>query len=47
MDDTIACPQHNGRFNYKTGDAPGAPVCINLKTFPVKVEGDRVFVEVA
>ena len=28
MDDIIECPKHNGRFNYKTGDAKGAPVCV-------------------
>lgn len=44
MDDTIECPKHNGRFNYKTGEARGAPVCINLKTYPVKVEGDRIMI---
>ena len=44
MDDTIACPQHNGRFNYKTGDAPGAPVCINLKTYAARIENGRVMI---
>ena len=39
MDDIIECPKHNGRFNYKTGEAKGAPVCVNLRTYPVKVEG--------
>jgi 3-phenylpropionate/trans-cinnamate dioxygenase ferredoxin subunit len=47
MDDIIECPKHNGRFNYKTGEAKGAPACINLQTYPVKVEGDAVFVEIA
>jgi 3-phenylpropionate/trans-cinnamate dioxygenase ferredoxin component len=47
MDDIIECPKHNGRFNYKTGEAKGAPACINLQTYPVKVEGDAVFIEVA
>jgi len=46
MDDIIECPKHNGRFNYKTGDARGAPVCINLRTYPVKVEGGRVYLQV-
>jgi 3-phenylpropionate/trans-cinnamate dioxygenase ferredoxin subunit len=46
MDDIIECPKHNGRFNYKTGEAKGAPVCINLKTYPVKVEGGAVFIQV-
>lgn len=46
MDDIIECPKHNGRFNYKTGEAKGAPVCVNLKTFAVKVEGGKVFLRV-
>jgi 3-phenylpropionate/trans-cinnamate dioxygenase ferredoxin component len=46
MDDVIECPKHNGRFNYKTGEALGAPVCVNLATYAVKVEGGRVLVEV-
>ena len=46
LDDIIECPKHNGRFNYKTGEAKGAPVCINLKTFSVRVEGGRVLIDV-
>jgi 3-phenylpropionate/trans-cinnamate dioxygenase ferredoxin subunit len=46
MDEIIECPKHNGRFNYKTGEAKGAPVCVNLRTYRVKVEGGAVFVEV-
>jgi 3-phenylpropionate/trans-cinnamate dioxygenase ferredoxin component len=44
MDDIIECPKHNGRFSYKTGEAKGAPVCVNLATYPVKVEGGDVFI---
>ena len=47
MGHQIECPKHNGQFDYRTGEAMRAPVCVNLKTFPVKVEGDRVYVEVA
>ena len=46
MDDIIECPKHNGRFNYKTGEAKGAPVCVNLRIYPVKVENGAVFIEV-
>jgi 3-phenylpropionate/trans-cinnamate dioxygenase ferredoxin component len=46
MDHIIECPKHNGRFDYRTGEAKGAPVCINLKTFPIKIEGGRVFVNI-
>ena len=44
MDHIIECPMHNGRFDYRTGEAKGAPVCVNLKTYPVKVESGTVFI---
>jgi 3-phenylpropionate/trans-cinnamate dioxygenase ferredoxin subunit len=47
MDHVIECPKHNGQFDYRTGEAKRAPVCVNLKTYPVKVEGARVFIQVA
>ena len=47
IDDIIECPKHNGKFNYKTGEARGAPVCVNLRTYPVKVEAGRVMVSIA
>jgi 3-phenylpropionate/trans-cinnamate dioxygenase ferredoxin subunit len=46
MGDIVECPKHNGRFDYKTGEAKGAPVCVNLKTYPVRIEGGRVLIEV-
>ena len=46
MDDIIECPKHNGRFNYKTGQAKGAPVCVNLGIYPVKVEDGAVFISI-
>ena len=46
MDDIIECPKHNGRFNYKTGAAKGAPVCVDLKTYPVRVEAGKVMIDV-
>ena len=47
MDHVIECPKHNGQFDYRTGEARRAPVCVNLKTYLVKVEGGRVFIQVA
>lgn len=44
MGGVIECPKHNGRFDISTGKAKGAPVCIDLKIFPVKVENGHVFV---
>ena len=45
MDFAIECPKHNGQFDYRTGQAKRAPVCINLKTFAVKVEAGRVLID--
>jgi 3-phenylpropionate/trans-cinnamate dioxygenase ferredoxin subunit len=46
MDHTIECPKHNGVFDYTTGAAKGAPVCINLRTYPIKIEGGMVHIEI-
>jgi 3-phenylpropionate/trans-cinnamate dioxygenase ferredoxin subunit len=46
MEHVIECPKHAGLFDYTTGEAMGAPVCINLQTFPVKIEGSRILIEV-
>lgn len=47
MDHVIECPKHNGRFDYRTGKALGAPVCVNLKTYPVKVVDGRVLIDLS
>lgn len=46
MGTIIECPKHNGRFDIRSGEAKGAPVCVNLKSYAVKVEGDRVLLRV-
>lgn len=46
MDYEIECPKHNAAFDYRTGEALRAPACVNLNTYPVKVEGDRVLIEI-
>jgi 3-phenylpropionate/trans-cinnamate dioxygenase ferredoxin component len=47
MDHIIECPKHNGRFDYRTGAAKGAPVCVDLKTYQVKLENGKVFINFA
>src|SRR5690606_13099852 len=39
MDYVIECPKHNGQFDYRSGAARRAPVCADLATYPVRVEG--------
>jgi 3-phenylpropionate/trans-cinnamate dioxygenase ferredoxin subunit len=46
LDNIIECPKHNGRFDYRTGEAKGAPVCVDLRTYKVKVDGGKVFVAI-
>ena len=45
--DVIECPLHGGRFEVKTGKGLGAPITCDLKTFPVRVEGDAIQVKVS
>ena len=45
MGNLIECPKHNGRFDFTNGKAKGAPACIDLKTYPAKVEGGEVFIQ--
>ena len=47
MGNIIECPKHNGRFDLTTGKAKGAPACVDLQTFPVKVEDETVYLRVS
>ncbi|GAA4120299.1 MocE family 2Fe-2S type ferredoxin [Aminobacter aganoensis] len=47
MGTIIECPKHNGRFDFTTGKAKGAPVCVDIATYPVKVEAGRVLIRLA
>ncbi len=41
----IMCPRHGAYFDVKTGQALTLPAILPVRTFPVRVEGDDVFVE--
>ena len=45
MDHVIECPKHNGRFDYRTGRGLRAPVCVDLTTYPTRVEAGRLLVQ--
>jgi 3-phenylpropionate/trans-cinnamate dioxygenase ferredoxin component len=47
MGTIIECPKHNGRFDFKTGKAKGAPACVDLGTYPVRVENGKVYIQFA
>ena len=42
----IECPLHQGRFDVVTGKALSAPVCVDLKTYPVELRGGEVWIEI-
>ncbi|TCK04285.1 non-heme iron oxygenase ferredoxin subunit [Marinobacterium mangrovicola] len=42
-DDLIVCPVHWGQFHIPTGKAMGFPCEIDLRTYPVEVEGDDIY----
>ena len=46
MGNIIECPKHNGRFDLRTGQAKGAPVCVDLKTWPVRAENGRLLIQI-
>jgi 3-phenylpropionate/trans-cinnamate dioxygenase ferredoxin subunit len=46
MGNVIECPKHNGRFDIPTGAAKRAPVCEDLKTYPVKIEANKVLIHI-
>ncbi len=39
----IECPFHQGRFDLRTGEPTCAPATEPLKIWPVKIDGDRVY----
>jgi 3-phenylpropionate/trans-cinnamate dioxygenase ferredoxin subunit len=43
---TIVCPRHGAGFDLKTGKALSLPAYLPARTFPVRVEGGIVKVEV-
>ena len=39
----LECPRHQGRFDIRTGKALRAPACVDLRTYPVRIEDGAVF----
>ena len=46
-EDTVECPYHGSLFEVKTGRVLSMPAVRPVKTYPVKVVDDEVFVEIA
>jgi MocE subfamily Rieske [2Fe-2S] domain protein len=45
--DVIECPIHQGRFHIPTGKALSAPVTEDLRTYAVRVQDQKILVQVA
>ena len=45
--EVIECPLHQARFNIRTGKVLEPPADEDLRTYPVKLDGDEVYVGVA
>ena len=44
-DGQVECPLHQGRFDLRSGAAACEPVTDTVRTWPVRIEGGRVFVQ--
>ncbi len=41
----IVCPRHGAQFDVRTGEAVVLPAVMPIATFPVRVDGDDIYVE--
>lgn len=46
MEYEVECPKHSGVFDIRTGEAKRLPACVNLRTYPAKLDGGRVFIAI-
>jgi 3-phenylpropionate/trans-cinnamate dioxygenase ferredoxin component len=44
-DETIECPRHGSVFDLRTGQPKSLPATVPIPTFPVKVDGERIMIE--
>ena len=45
--DAIECPRHGARFDVKTGKVLCLPAAVPIKSYPVKIDGDAIQVQVS
>ncbi|MGH2572960.1 MAG: non-heme iron oxygenase ferredoxin subunit [Actinomycetota bacterium] len=44
-DETIECPRHGSVFDLRTGQPRSLPATLPVVSFPVKVEGETIMIE--
>ena len=42
----VTCPEHGSRFDVHSGERIQGPADYSIKTYPVKVDGDDIYVYV-
>ena len=43
----IKCPLHGSRFNVRTGEVQDEPADDDLRTYPLRIEGDDILVDLS
>jgi naphthalene 1,2-dioxygenase system ferredoxin subunit len=43
----IECPLHAGRFDVRTGKATAPPCIDNIKTYPTRIDGDEIQIQLS
>jgi 3-phenylpropionate/trans-cinnamate dioxygenase ferredoxin subunit len=46
VDHAIECPRHGAQFDVKTGQVRSLPAIIPIGTFPVRIDGEEIYVDV-
>ena len=46
VENTIECPKHSSIFDFTTGEVETPPAYESLRTYRIKVENDRVMIEI-
>ncbi len=44
--DDVVCPVHGGRFRIRTGDVTSPPPSFPLESYPMKIEGKDVLLDI-
>ena len=44
-DGEVYCPKHGSRFNIRTGAVKGLPAIRPVRSYPARVEGERILVQ--
>lgn len=47
IEHTVTCPWHGWTYDVRTGKSIIPPVGLRVPTYPVHIEGDAIFVEIA